>query len=171
MFLFFFQAEDGIRDFHVTGVQTCALPISLSAPGNSAALVDVEQSPTTLVGELPVSLTREIVDNANSFQSPNPADEPLPPSTSGEQTRHRETQRTRRRAARSAATAIHQRHHPHRAPGVPRRRRATTDELQRPRRRALRRTSAALDERTTLVDVEPPENSSALVDGVSGKGK
>src|SRR5690606_39315147 len=27
---FFFQAEDGIRDFHVTGVQTCALPISLN---------------------------------------------------------------------------------------------------------------------------------------------
>src|SRR5690606_41202397 len=26
---FFFQAEDGIRDFHVTGVQTCALPIYL----------------------------------------------------------------------------------------------------------------------------------------------
>src|SRR5690606_10287195 len=25
--VFFFQAEDGIRDFHVTGVQTCALPI------------------------------------------------------------------------------------------------------------------------------------------------
>src|SRR5690606_41114393 len=24
---FFFQAEDGIRDFHVTGVQTCTLPI------------------------------------------------------------------------------------------------------------------------------------------------
>src|SRR5690606_40329726 len=29
---FFFQAEDGIRDFHVTGVQTCALPIS-NPPG------------------------------------------------------------------------------------------------------------------------------------------
>src|SRR5690349_23909495 len=29
MFLFFFfQAEDGIRDLYVTGVQTCALPIS-----------------------------------------------------------------------------------------------------------------------------------------------
>src|SRR5690606_40703844 len=27
-FVFFLQAEDGIRDFHVTGVQTCALPIS-----------------------------------------------------------------------------------------------------------------------------------------------
>src|SRR5204863_5051565 len=26
---FFFQAEDGIRDLYVTGVQTCALPISL----------------------------------------------------------------------------------------------------------------------------------------------
>src|SRR5690606_39655203 len=26
-FFFFFQAEDGIRDFHVTGVQTCALAI------------------------------------------------------------------------------------------------------------------------------------------------
>src|SRR2546429_4544036 len=27
MFFFFFQAEDGIRDVAVTGVQTCALPI------------------------------------------------------------------------------------------------------------------------------------------------
>ena len=27
-FFFFFQAEDGIRDIGVTGVQTCALPIS-----------------------------------------------------------------------------------------------------------------------------------------------
>src|SRR5690606_40085941 len=29
--VFFFQAEDGIRDFHVTGVQTCALPSSVWA--------------------------------------------------------------------------------------------------------------------------------------------
>src|SRR5688500_10030898 len=28
LFFFFFQAEDGIRDYKVTGVQTCALPIS-----------------------------------------------------------------------------------------------------------------------------------------------
>src|SRR5256885_3477808 len=27
VFVFFFQAEDGIRDYKVTGVQTCALPI------------------------------------------------------------------------------------------------------------------------------------------------
>src|SRR5699024_12017179 len=31
IFYFFFQAEDGIRDRNVTGVQTCALPISLLA--------------------------------------------------------------------------------------------------------------------------------------------
>src|SRR5690606_40020456 len=30
--IFFFQAEDGIRDFHVTGVQTCALPIWGGSP-------------------------------------------------------------------------------------------------------------------------------------------
>src|SRR2546422_6761047 len=31
IFFFFFQAEDGIRDVAVTGVQTCALPISCRA--------------------------------------------------------------------------------------------------------------------------------------------
>src|SRR5690606_10199156 len=36
---FFFQAEDGIRDFHVTGVQTCALPI---LGGSDAAVPDVD---------------------------------------------------------------------------------------------------------------------------------
>src|SRR5688572_31998738 len=34
-FFFFFQAEDGIRDLTVTGVQTCALPISRAgSPGS-----------------------------------------------------------------------------------------------------------------------------------------
>src|SRR5690606_16632943 len=32
-----FQAEDGIRDFHVTGVQTCALPISAHKLSNESA--------------------------------------------------------------------------------------------------------------------------------------
>src|SRR5690606_40396924 len=45
---FFFQAEDGIRDFHVTGVQTCALPIS----SNSTAL------------PFPISLSCLSVDSA-----------------------------------------------------------------------------------------------------------
>src|SRR5256885_7991629 len=34
-FFFFFQAEDGIRDYKVTGVQTCALPISTCGTGTS----------------------------------------------------------------------------------------------------------------------------------------
>src|SRR2546426_4656234 len=34
---FFFQAEDGIRDYKVTGVQTCALPISQAAAHYGAA--------------------------------------------------------------------------------------------------------------------------------------
>src|SRR5256885_11312334 len=33
MLVFFFQAEDGIRDYKVTGVQTCALPIYLLEEG------------------------------------------------------------------------------------------------------------------------------------------
>src|SRR5207248_5049717 len=37
-FFFFFQAEDGIRDRTVTGVQTCALPISY--PGNYKNFLD-----------------------------------------------------------------------------------------------------------------------------------
>src|SRR5687768_18161489 len=38
-FFFFFQAEDGIRDVAVTGVQTCALPISFCwAPGFSGGV-------------------------------------------------------------------------------------------------------------------------------------
>src|SRR2546427_13309970 len=37
-FFFFFQAEDGIRDLTVTGVQTCALPIFLRQQGLEIAL-------------------------------------------------------------------------------------------------------------------------------------
>src|SRR5437870_11244580 len=39
-FFFFFQAEDGIRDGHVTGVQTCALPICSASFGCVCALRD-----------------------------------------------------------------------------------------------------------------------------------
>src|SRR5215469_14922938 len=37
-FFFFFQAEDGIRDLYVTGVQTCALPISRAGRRREAAV-------------------------------------------------------------------------------------------------------------------------------------
>src|SRR6267143_4155966 len=39
LFFFFFQAEDGIRDGTVTGVQTCALPI---LPGEGSGLLVLE---------------------------------------------------------------------------------------------------------------------------------
>src|SRR5689334_6347209 len=40
VFFFFFQAEDGIRDGTVTGVQTCALPISLGDHAQTSFSVD-----------------------------------------------------------------------------------------------------------------------------------
>src|SRR5256886_13298177 len=45
LFVFFFQAEDGIRDLTVTGVQTCALPISERTGGSLMAL----RPPRTIV--------------------------------------------------------------------------------------------------------------------------
>src|SRR5215475_540232 len=41
LFFFFFQAEDGIRDFHVTGVQTCALPICREDPDVAAEMQEI----------------------------------------------------------------------------------------------------------------------------------
>src|SRR6266478_9121749 len=53
-FCFFFQAEDGIRDLTVTGVQTCALPIlgramasDLASPSKNNDLFGVAPSPVS----------------------------------------------------------------------------------------------------------------------------
>src|SRR5690606_40194479 len=48
---FFFQAEDGIRDFHVTGVQTCALPI-LELQRQGVQLAALSGRPLTQVRRL-----------------------------------------------------------------------------------------------------------------------
>src|SRR5207253_6607330 len=45
---FFFQAEDGIRDGHVTGVQTCALPICY---GSRHSGLRTEPNAARLLGE------------------------------------------------------------------------------------------------------------------------
>src|SRR5258706_14780502 len=51
--LFFFQEEDGIRDWSVTGVQTCALPISFWHQfGNSVFLAAMVTILTLLIGSL-----------------------------------------------------------------------------------------------------------------------
>src|SRR5690606_11341544 len=47
---FFFQAEDGIRDFHVTGVQTCALPIYQTSDAEGKFIYQLDaQSDFTVV--------------------------------------------------------------------------------------------------------------------------
>src|SRR5262249_60059580 len=60
---FFFQAEDGIRDWSVTGVQTCALPIftlspchPVTASGASMARVTPSRDGFTIRGILPPDL-------------------------------------------------------------------------------------------------------------------
>src|SRR6266487_6744744 len=51
LFFFFFQAEDGIRDGRVTGVQTCALPISRHWPSvTRSAGLGASSSATTMDG-------------------------------------------------------------------------------------------------------------------------
>src|SRR5260370_23395903 len=72
---FFFQAEDGIRDSSVTGVQTCALPISAApiwlpdeAPGTDQARLQEPEAhhrdrgdqyvPRRLLGELRLQLVQ-----------------------------------------------------------------------------------------------------------------
>src|SRR5690606_39456554 len=60
---FFFQAEDGIRDFHVTGVQTCALPISGSsvlelADGSWLYLPEGAQEPVVVPAGHPEALAQ-----------------------------------------------------------------------------------------------------------------
>src|SRR6266478_2944802 len=89
-FFFFFQAEDGIRDLTVTGVQTCALPILLPVV-----------LPTLLGQDYPGALTVIVVDDCSTdgtgevaaTLSPEPgrpgrtlrvlAGDPLPPGWAG----------------------------------------------------------------------------------------
>src|SRR5207249_6939854 len=53
-FFFFFQAEDGIRDRNVTGVQTCALPISFFLE------LVVSAATENVAGILPIALSRSL---------------------------------------------------------------------------------------------------------------
>ena len=52
--IFFFQAEDGIRDWSVTGVQTCALPISWGSSGQDK-LVSQSVYPSLVLTSLGMS--------------------------------------------------------------------------------------------------------------------
>src|SRR5437867_8165851 len=66
LFFFFFQAEDGIRDRTVTGVQTCALPIwARTAMENNdfqSALDFTKEALETITDDLTSAVTKEVRD-------------------------------------------------------------------------------------------------------------
>src|SRR5260370_19979102 len=66
LYVFFFQAEDGIRDSSVTGVQTCALPISPGAPSVPAP-VRVSFAPALLQGSAGRGLAAPVSTGVASF--------------------------------------------------------------------------------------------------------
>src|SRR3989449_10738027 len=65
MYFFFFQAEDGIRDVAVTGVQTCALPISYRPIkfGPNAGELTVRELAALLEGDSPVPADLDLTPN------------------------------------------------------------------------------------------------------------
>src|SRR2546430_7058927 len=73
LFFFFFQAEDGIRDLTVTGVQTCALPICTVATPLGQQINGVENmlymsSQSTGDGRLTITVTFRIGTDLNVAQ-------------------------------------------------------------------------------------------------------
>src|SRR6266699_4946841 len=66
LIFFFFQAEDGIRDADVTGVQTCALPIYRRAVDRQLVVlaggqpVTVEVEALQLAGDVPLLVERVV---------------------------------------------------------------------------------------------------------------
>src|SRR5688500_19861474 len=62
MVFFFFRAEDGIRDYKVTGVQTCALPIFNYSPRRIAFLLGLILSFEGQVAQDERDAARRVVD-------------------------------------------------------------------------------------------------------------
>src|SRR2546427_6875607 len=71
-FFFFFQAEDGIRDLTVTGVQTCALPIFLTFDNESKGAIVLEH-----MNELGGSIQRWLEKNMNYIEFVIPVESSL----------------------------------------------------------------------------------------------
>src|SRR5256885_11945263 len=74
IFFFFFQAEDGIRDYKVTGVQTCALPILITSSAAtptfaSAAFTHTACHKASLLPRVP-SLSGPVTYPASRFRHP-----------------------------------------------------------------------------------------------------
>src|SRR5699024_804204 len=72
---FFFQAEDGIRDRNVTGVQTCALPISQAPPAEIPEEAAAHWCPSVASGWGLVAGGRGLVAGGRGPADEGPADE------------------------------------------------------------------------------------------------
>src|SRR5207244_6326306 len=73
VWLFFFQADDGIRDDLVTGVQTCALPISIRQVqdgGALMALADTVGAAATILN-LPDGASTTTLESKTNFFAEN----------------------------------------------------------------------------------------------------
>src|SRR2546426_3784829 len=69
---FFFQAEDGIRDYKVTGVQTCALPISkilMNTAFTSGSLMRMRKAFFTCSAEAPPPTSRKFAGEPPAYRS------------------------------------------------------------------------------------------------------
>src|SRR5690606_40528670 len=77
-FAFFFQAEDGIRDFHVTGVQTCALPISNSKPRALSSSASCSQASALRLDTTTLAPQRA---SSSTMERPMPLVEPVTRAT------------------------------------------------------------------------------------------
>src|SRR3712207_7701981 len=62
MLFFFFQAEDGIRDIGVTGVQTCALPIF-----RQSDILFTAQNTTTINGTMTIITEDAHIENVPTY--------------------------------------------------------------------------------------------------------
>src|SRR6266850_5362014 len=71
MFFFFFQAEDGIRDYKVTGVQTCALPIFLFASVRTGG-EETERFTDAVKGWIDVTLEERVPVLVAGLGNPGP---------------------------------------------------------------------------------------------------
>src|SRR5690606_40315403 len=75
---FFFQAEDGIRDFHVTGVQTCALPISLRFRPRRSCIIQVDHLGSPLCNLFSIIPVHAKPPNAHSCSGASIRKQPIP---------------------------------------------------------------------------------------------
>src|SRR5256885_8915272 len=70
-FYFFFQAEDGIRDYKVTGVQTCALPICNNRTRDEVIRREFRQYEASWYDGDKIRLSRDRVDRLGFFTEVN----------------------------------------------------------------------------------------------------